>query len=181
MRPPPPPRARPALIPGLQAAVGPRKALPIGYIRDSPMTVALLSIGTELTRGEIVNTNAAWLAAELTASGFNVAALESVPDDLDAAANAVARLARGYRLVIVTGGLGPTTDDLTTTTSSGTTTTLPGSTTAELTATTTRSTRGGSAAVSTVISSFHPRKTAASEVSRIAPSHAVRLLKKTKS
>ena len=48
------------------------------------MTVALLSIGTELTRGEIVNTNAPWLASELSASGFNVAAAEALPDDLDA-------------------------------------------------------------------------------------------------
>jgi len=77
------------------------------------MTVALLSIGTELTRGEVTNTNASWLAAELTDSGFNVAALETIPDDVDAIANAVARLAAKYRLVIVTGGLGPTTDDVT--------------------------------------------------------------------
>ncbi len=77
------------------------------------MTVALLSIGTELTRGEIVNTNASWLAAELTASGFNVAAAEVVPDDLEPISQAVRRLAGRFRLVVVTGGLGPTTDDLT--------------------------------------------------------------------
>jgi nicotinamide-nucleotide amidase len=77
------------------------------------MTVALLSIGTELTRGEIVNTNAPWLAAELSASGFNIAAAEAVPDDLDAVVSALKRLAQAYRLVLVTGGLGPTTDDLT--------------------------------------------------------------------
>lgn len=77
------------------------------------MTVALLSIGTELTRGEISNTNASWLAAELTNAGFNVAAVESAPDDLEAVANAIKRVARAHRLVIVTGGLGPTTDDLT--------------------------------------------------------------------
>ncbi|MEO5726517.1 MAG: CinA family nicotinamide mononucleotide deamidase-related protein, partial [Byssovorax sp.] len=77
------------------------------------MTVALLSIGTELTRGEIVNTNAPWLASELSASGFNVVAAEAVPDDLEAIVSALKRLAQTYRLVIVTGGLGPTTDDLT--------------------------------------------------------------------
>jgi nicotinamide-nucleotide amidase len=77
------------------------------------MTVALLSIGTELTRGEIVNTNASWLAAELSASGFNVVAAEALPDDLEVVAGALKRLAQTYRLVIVTGGLGPTTDDLT--------------------------------------------------------------------
>src|SRR3954468_6730035 len=77
------------------------------------MTVALLSIGTEITRGEIVNTHAPWIAAELIASGFNVAAMEAVPDSLDAVASAIRRLTAGYRLVIATGGLGPTTDDLT--------------------------------------------------------------------
>jgi nicotinamide-nucleotide amidase len=77
------------------------------------MTVALLSIGTELTRGEIVNTNASWLAAELTAAGFSVGAIEIAPDTLDAVAGAIKRLASSARLVIATGGLGPTTDDLT--------------------------------------------------------------------
>lgn len=77
------------------------------------MTVALLSIGTEITRGEIVNTHAPWIAAELIASGFNVAAMEAVPDSLEAVASAIRRLTAGYRLVIATGGLGPTTDDLT--------------------------------------------------------------------
>jgi nicotinamide-nucleotide amidase len=77
------------------------------------MTVALLSIGTELTRGEILNTNASWLAAELTAAGFNVGGSLTVPDDGEAVAAAIQRLATAHRLVIATGGLGPTTDDLT--------------------------------------------------------------------
>ena len=51
------------------------------------MTVALLSIGTEITRGEIVNTTASWLAAELIASGYNVAAMVAVPDQIDMVAN----------------------------------------------------------------------------------------------
>ncbi len=76
------------------------------------MTVALLSIGTELTRGEILNTNASWLAAELTAAGFSVACMETAPDQVDAIVGAIRRLAAGTRLVIATGGLGPTTDDL---------------------------------------------------------------------
>ncbi|XYH97067.1 CinA family nicotinamide mononucleotide deamidase-related protein [Sorangium sp. So ce1128] len=77
------------------------------------MTVALLSIGTELTRGEIINTNAAWLAAELTAAGFTVSVANTVDDDVDRIAAAVRQLASAHRLVIATGGLGPTTDDLT--------------------------------------------------------------------
>jgi nicotinamide-nucleotide amidase len=77
------------------------------------MTVALLSIGTELTRGEIVNTNASWLAAELTGAGFNLSGMETAPDTADAVVGAIRRLAAGVRIVVVTGGLGPTTDDLT--------------------------------------------------------------------
>ena len=77
------------------------------------MTVALLSVGTEVIRGEIVNTNASWLAAELTEGGFTVGAIEVVPDALDLVVQALHRLTAAHRFVVVTGGLGPTTDDLT--------------------------------------------------------------------
>ncbi|MDI3289793.1 CinA family nicotinamide mononucleotide deamidase-related protein [Polyangium sp. 15x6] len=77
------------------------------------MTAAILSIGTELTRGEIVNTNAAWLSAELTAAGFTVDVIDAIPDDVDQIVTALRTLAQSHRLVVVTGGLGPTTDDLT--------------------------------------------------------------------
>lgn len=78
------------------------------------MTVALLSIGTELTRGEIVDTNAAWLAASLTEEGFEVATKRTVPDDAARIVGAIRELAATHRFVIATGGLGPTSDDLTT-------------------------------------------------------------------
>ena len=77
------------------------------------MTAAILSIGTELTRGEIVNTNAAWLAAELTAAGFNVSVVLTIADEMDRMISTIQSFASAHRLVIVTGGLGPTTDDLT--------------------------------------------------------------------
>jgi nicotinamide-nucleotide amidase len=77
------------------------------------MTVAILSIGTELARGEIVNTNASWLGAELTRAGFTVSSIEVVPDDKPAVVEAIRRLASKNRFVLSTGGLGPTTDDLT--------------------------------------------------------------------
>ncbi len=78
------------------------------------MTCALLSIGTELTRGELVNTNAAWLAAELTGIGFEVVEHATVADDRASIVEALARLAPRVRVIVSTGGLGPTTDDLTT-------------------------------------------------------------------
>jgi nicotinamide-nucleotide amidase len=78
------------------------------------MTCALLSIGTELTRGELVNTNASWLAAELTGIGFEVVEHVTVDDDRTRIVEALARLAPRVRAIVSTGGLGPTTDDLTT-------------------------------------------------------------------
>lgn len=78
------------------------------------MTAAVLSIGTELTRGELVNTNAAWLGEELTKLGFDVTEHATVDDHLDRIVTLIRRFAEEHRVVIVTGGLGPTSDDLTT-------------------------------------------------------------------
>ena len=78
------------------------------------MTASVLSIGTELTRGELVNTNAAWLGEELTKLGFEVAEHATVDDDLDRIVTLILRFASTERVVVVTGGLGPTSDDLTT-------------------------------------------------------------------
>jgi len=78
------------------------------------MTAAVLSIGTELTRGELVNSNAAWLSEQLTALGFEVLEHATVDDDVGRIAEVVSRLAARFRVVVCTGGLGPTTDDLTT-------------------------------------------------------------------
>jgi len=78
------------------------------------MTAAVISVGTELTRGELVNSNAAWLGEELTRLGFEVTEHSTVDDDLDRIVTLIHRFAQAHRVVIVTGGLGPTSDDLTT-------------------------------------------------------------------
>jgi nicotinamide-nucleotide amidase len=77
------------------------------------MTCAVLSIGTELTRGELVNTNVPWLSAELTAIGFEVIEQVVVDDGRARIVEALERLAKDVRVVVCTGGLGPTTDDVT--------------------------------------------------------------------
>jgi len=77
------------------------------------MTVALLSIGDELLRGEIPNTNAQWLGEELTTLGCEVHRVETVGDDVDHIVRSLHRLRDEHDVVIVTGGLGPTTDDRT--------------------------------------------------------------------
>ncbi|HEX5657418.1 MAG TPA: competence/damage-inducible protein A [Polyangiales bacterium] len=78
------------------------------------MTAAVLSIGTELTRGELVNSNATWLSEQLTALGFTVLEHLTVDDDIPRIVEAVKQLASRHQVVVSTGGLGPTTDDLTT-------------------------------------------------------------------
>lgn len=78
------------------------------------MTAAVLSIGTELTRGELVNTNATWLGEELTELGFDVVEHATVDDDLERIVTLIRRFAETHKVVVATGGLGPTSDDLTT-------------------------------------------------------------------
>jgi len=78
-----------------------------------PMKTAVLSTGTELTRGELINTNATWLSEQLTALGFDVIENATVDDDESRIIDAVTRLGNTVDLVLCTGGLGPTTDDLT--------------------------------------------------------------------
>ena len=77
-------------------------------------TAAVLATGTELTRGELVNTNATWLAESLTSRGFDVVELATVGDDAAEIRATLERLSRKARVIVCTGGLGPTTDDLTT-------------------------------------------------------------------
>jgi nicotinamide-nucleotide amidase len=77
------------------------------------MPAAILSIGTELTRGEIENTNASWLSRELTAMGFEVTEVATVDDDPARIVATLLRLGAASEVVVATGGLGPTTDDLT--------------------------------------------------------------------
>lgn len=77
------------------------------------MDARILSIGTELTTGQTVDTNAAWLSAELTALGVRVVGHQTVGDDVEPIRQALARGLAESNLVIATGGLGPTPDDLT--------------------------------------------------------------------
>jgi nicotinamide-nucleotide amidase len=77
------------------------------------MTAAILSIGTELLRGEIQNTNTSWLCDQITTIGMEVTECRVVGDDQAAIAAALDRLTRSHAILIATGGLGPTTDDVT--------------------------------------------------------------------
>jgi molybdenum cofactor synthesis domain-containing protein len=76
-------------------------------------TAAILTIGNELTSGDVVDTNGVWLAKRLERSGVNVAILAAVPDEIDKVARFIRREALKVDFVLVTGGLGGTPDDLT--------------------------------------------------------------------
>ena len=78
-----------------------------------PPRVELLSIGSELLLGETVDTNAAFLGAELAAVGLPVSAARMLPDDRAVIRDGFAQAMASCDVVVATGGLGPTHDDLT--------------------------------------------------------------------
>jgi len=73
----------------------------------------VISVGTELCLGLIQDTNASFLARRLAALGLSVGALSVVPDDPEAISRTLAAAMARNDLVVVTGGLGPTADDVT--------------------------------------------------------------------
>jgi nicotinamide-nucleotide amidase len=77
------------------------------------MKAEILSIGTEILLGEIVDTNAAYIASRLPAIGIDVYYKHVVGDNLDRLCETIARARERSDLVICSGGLGPTQDDLT--------------------------------------------------------------------
>lgn len=74
---------------------------------------ALVTVGDELLLGRTVDTNAAWMGRELAARGVPVARQETVGDDEAEIRRALASAMSAADLVVVTGGLGPTPDDIT--------------------------------------------------------------------
>lgn len=77
------------------------------------MNVALLSIGDELLIGKTINTNASWLGEKLSAIGFNIHCVETISDNREQIISSLSRLIAENNVVVITGGLGPTNDDIT--------------------------------------------------------------------
>jgi nicotinamide-nucleotide amidase len=73
----------------------------------------IFAIGTELLMGELTDTNSAWLAARLPALGIELQRVSMLGDHLATLTEGVSRALQGVDLVVTTGGLGPTQDDLT--------------------------------------------------------------------
>ena len=77
------------------------------------MHAEVISVGTELTTGAMLDTNSQWLSLELAAIGIPVHYHATVADNLDAMAGVLRTAADRSDLILLTGGLGPTLDDLT--------------------------------------------------------------------
>jgi nicotinamide-nucleotide amidase len=77
------------------------------------MKAAIITIGDELLIGQTVDTNSAWMGAELSKLGFDVCRITSVHDRHDDIIRALDESSREAHLVLITGGLGPTSDDIT--------------------------------------------------------------------
>jgi molybdenum cofactor synthesis domain-containing protein len=77
------------------------------------MRVAIVTVGDELLAGDTVNTNTAWLGRRLAERGVDVERSTTVPDRVADIVDVVTAYRDAYDAVLVTGGLGPTHDDLT--------------------------------------------------------------------
>ncbi|HEX7022715.1 MAG TPA: CinA family nicotinamide mononucleotide deamidase-related protein, partial [Trueperaceae bacterium] len=80
--------------------------------RNSTRSAELLSVGTELLLGEIIDTNSAWLARDLKERGLDVYWSARVGDNLGRIKAAIEAALRRSDLLVMCGGLGPTDDDL---------------------------------------------------------------------
>lgn len=77
------------------------------------MVAELITIGDEILIGQIIDTNSAWMAQRLNEIGVKVTQITSIEDDRDCILKALERAEKRADLVLITGGLGPTKDDIT--------------------------------------------------------------------
>lgn len=77
------------------------------------MRAEVVSVGTELLLGEIIDTNSAWLSARLADAGYDVYWSSRVGDNFDRVVAALEQALARSEIVITTGGLGSTDDDMT--------------------------------------------------------------------
>jgi len=77
------------------------------------MKVEIITIGDELLIGQTIDTNSAWMGAELSAIGFEIVQITSISDKKDQIINTLKGKVGRSDVVLITGGLGPTSDDIT--------------------------------------------------------------------
>lgn len=77
------------------------------------MKTQIISIGDELLIGQVVNTNASWIGEQLSLAGFEIEKVLVIPDNKEAISEILESLSGKVQFAIITGGLGPTKDDIT--------------------------------------------------------------------
>ena len=77
------------------------------------MKAEIITIGDEILIGQIINTNSSWLADQLVNNGIECTKISTVGDNSESIKNALTNLDKETELTIITGGLGPTNDDIT--------------------------------------------------------------------
>lgn len=77
------------------------------------MKVHIITIGDEILIGQIIDSNSAWMAQQLNLIGANIERITSISDTNDAIKNAMKTASETADIVLMTGGLGPTKDDIT--------------------------------------------------------------------
>jgi nicotinamide-nucleotide amidase len=77
------------------------------------MKAEIITIGDEILIGQVIDTNSAYLAAELNKSGIEIVQITSIPDNREKIIDALNKASINADLIICTGGLGPTSDDIT--------------------------------------------------------------------
>ena len=76
-------------------------------------TALIVVVGDEILSGEVTDTNSPWLAKQLTELGVEVGQIITIPDKVEEIAEQVGRGSSRFDWVLVTGGIGPTPDDVT--------------------------------------------------------------------
>jgi nicotinamide-nucleotide amidase len=77
------------------------------------MLAEIITIGDEILIGQIVDTNSAWMAHQLNMAGIRIKQISSVSDDKQHILNALKEASTRADIILITGGLGPTKDDIT--------------------------------------------------------------------
>ena len=77
------------------------------------MRAEIITIGDEILIGQIINTNSSWLADQLVNNGIECIKISTVGDNTKGIKNALLNVEESSELIIITGGLGPTNDDIT--------------------------------------------------------------------
>lgn len=80
---------------------------------NTKLTAEIISIGDELLIGQTINTNASWIGQQLALIGIKVKHVATISDDKQAIETALNEAHERNNLIVITGGLGPTKDDIT--------------------------------------------------------------------